>query len=81
MNLEEQKDKIILSVSDTGCGIDENDIDHIFERFYKADKSHSSEGSGLGLSIAKEILDVMGEKIWVESKLNEGSKFYFTIQK
>lgn len=81
LNLEEQKDKIILSVSDTGCGIDENDIDHIFERFYKADKSHSSEGSGLGLSIAKEILDVMGEKIWVESKLNEGSKFYFTIQK
>ncbi len=81
LNLEEQKDKIILSVLDTGCGIGENDIEHIFERFYKADKSHASEGSGLGLSIAKEILDVMGEKIWVESKLNEGSKFYFTIQK
>ncbi len=81
LNLEEQKDKIILSVLDTGCGIGENDIQHIFERFYKADKSHASEGSGLGLSIAKEILDVMGEKIWVESKLNEGSKFYFTIQK
>lgn len=79
--VEDYKDKIILNISDTGCGISSSDIEHIFERFYKVDKSHSSEGSGLGLSIAKEILDVMDEKIWVKSELEKGSTFSFSVHK
>lgn len=81
ISIDDFKDKIVLNVSDTGCGINICDINHIFDRFYKVDKSHSSEGSGLGLSIAKEILNVMNEEIWVKSKIDEGSTFSFTIHK
>lgn len=81
VSVNDTKEKIIISVSDTGCGISDHDITHIFERFYKVDKSHSSEGSGLGLSIAKEILKAMNEQIWVESEVNKGTTFKFTVQK
>lgn len=66
-------------VSDNGPGIDGSDIDRIFERFYKADLTHNSQGSGLGLSIASETVKGLGEKIWVESTRGVGSSFYFTV--
>lgn len=79
--ISDEKDKIKVNVSDTGCGISKEDCAHIFDRFYKVDKSHSSEGSGLGLSIAQEILKNMNEEIGVDSILDEGSTFWFTIHK
>ena len=59
--------------------IDPADIGHLFDRFYKVDKSHSGGGTGLGLAIAKEVMDILGEKIWVTS--HDGYVcFSFTLQ-
>lgn len=69
-----------LCVSNTGEGIPEEDLPYIFERFYKADKSHSGGGSGLGLSIAKEIIKGLGENIRAESGRN-GTRFVFSVGK
>ena len=78
---EERSDDILVSVKDTGIGIAEGEIPFVFDRFYKIDKSRSKKGSGLGLSIAKEILNIMGEKIKVRSCFGEGSTFEFTVHK
>lgn len=66
-------------IRDNGPGIRGEDVNRIFDRFYKADTAHNSGGSGLGLAIADEIAKGLGEKLWVESKFGEGSAFYFTI--
>ena len=66
-------------VKDTGIGMEEHTVLHAFERFYQADPSHGAKGSGLGLSIAKEILQKMNIKIRVESEPGKGSEFYFTV--
>ena len=73
--------KALLTVRDNGSGIKAEDADHVFERFYKADKSREKrEGTGLGLSIAKEILKLSNESIWVVSQPGEGAAFTFTVQ-
>lgn len=74
-------DRILVSVTDTGCGIASEDLPHIFERFFKTDKSRREGGTGLGLSIAKQIIDKLGENIFVESMANEGTSFHFTLKK
>ena len=66
-------------IRDDGPGIQSEDVQRIFDRFYKADTAHNSNGSGLGLAIADEIAKGLGERLWVESKYGEGSAFYFTI--
>jgi len=70
-----------FTVQDTGSGIDEDALSVIFEVFMQADLSTSRgyEGSGLGLSIAKGFVKLLGGDIWVESNNNSGSKFFFTI--
>lgn len=68
-----------ISVCDTGIGVEEDDIPFIFDRFYKADKSHSSEGTGIGLSIAWEIMKNLDEDIYYESSDKYQSIFNFTI--
>lgn len=73
-------DRAVIIVSDTGAGISKEHLPHLFERFYKVDKSHSGMGSGLGLSIAKEMLDLMGESIRVESEEGKGTSFIFTCR-
>lgn len=77
----EEIGKVYISVSDTGQGIHEYDINHIFERFFKADRARGKKGTGLGLSIAKELLTYMGEDITVESEYGHGTKFTFTLKK
>ncbi len=78
--LSEKKDQVLVSVIDTGQGIHEYDIDHIFDRFYKADRARGKKGTGLGLSIARELLNYMGEKIEVQSEYGEGTTFTFTLK-
>lgn len=71
---------ITVSVSDTGMGIQEEDLPYVFDRFYKSDKSHAGSGTGLGLSLAKEILVSLNETIQVESDAR-GSRFFFTLHR
>ena len=73
------KSFLTVSVRDTGPGIRAEDLDHIFDRFYKADVARNSKGSGLGLAIAHEITRGLGEKLWVESTYGKGSEFFCTI--
>ena len=72
---------VTVFVRDNGVGIAKDILPHIFDRFYKEDKAHNTNGSGLGLAIAQEIAAGLNEKINVESKLNKGSVFSFTIQR
>ncbi len=67
--------RVTLTVRDSGIGIAPQDLPHVFDRFYKVDKAHSGMGSGLGLSIARELLRWMGEDIWVRSE--EGQHLWF----
>jgi len=73
-------ERILVTVSDTGIGIEPDDLPHIFERFFKTDRSRKEGGTGLGLSIAKQIIDKLGENIYVESKPGEGTSFHFTLK-
>ena len=72
-------DRMTVYVSDTGVGISPEDLPHVFDRFYKADKSHHSRGTGLGLAIAYEIMKQLGEDMQVQSEPGEGSCFSFTL--
>jgi len=76
-------DKIMIEVSDNGIGIDKKDLSRIFERFFRVDKSRSREqgGTGLGLSIVKHIIEAHNQTINVQSVLNEGTTFTFTLEK
>ncbi|ARP49474.1 MULTISPECIES: ATP-binding protein [Caproicibacterium] len=67
----------IFQVKDNGIGMDQSEIPHVFERFYRVEKSRNTKrgGSGLGLAITKELVDELGGRISVYSKLNEGSTF------
>ncbi len=72
------KSDILVSVSDTGPGIAPENLTKIFDRFWQVD-SAKHKGSGLGLSIAKGIIQAHGGKIWAESELQKGTTFYFTL--
>jgi two-component system, OmpR family, phosphate regulon sensor histidine kinase PhoR len=74
-----QDDKVVFCVKDTGVGISSEALQRIFERFYKTDRSRSGGGTGLGLSISKHLVEAHQGKIWAESKVDEGSAFYFSI--
>jgi len=79
--LRKNNKDVIVSVSDTGAGISEEHIAHIFEHFYQANMKSDSgrQGIGLGLAICKGLVDAHGGKIWVESKPGSGSTFSFRL--
>jgi signal transduction histidine kinase len=81
LSAQAQGGHIRLSVRDTGEGIAPHDLPHVFDRFYRSDKSRtrSSGGSGLGLAIAKSLVENMGGRIGVESQPGQGSEFWFTL--
>ena len=67
--------KLYVSVTDTGCGMDEKTIKHIYDKFYQGDTSHSTEGNGLGMALVKRILELTGAEMQIESTPGKGSTF------
>lgn len=82
ISLESKNDKLHVSVSDEGPGIEQEHLDKIFRRFYRIDKSRSREkgGTGLGLAICKHLLKMHGEQMMVSSQVGEGTTFTFTLK-
>lgn len=75
-----QVKEVVVSISDSGSGIAAEDLPYVFDRFYKAPRSRShAPGSGLGLSIAKEVVELHGGHIWAESAPDRGTTFSFTL--
>jgi signal transduction histidine kinase len=72
---------VSVSVADTGIGIPQGELDHIFDRFYQVEShlTRHTGGMGLGLSIAKGMVELHGGRIWAESVENRGSRFTFTL--
>ena len=83
LELKEQKDYYLFSVSDTGIGISKELVERIFDSFIMGETGYTKryEGAGLGLTICKRLIQLLGGRIWVESKLGKGSTFYFTLAK
>jgi len=84
ISLEEKDNMAQITVSDTGMGIPKNAISHLFQKFYQAETassvlSNERGGTGLGLYISKNIVEMHGGKIWVESTEGKGTAFYFTL--
>jgi PAS domain S-box-containing protein len=81
VSIEVGKRRVKCSVKDNGIGISKEDQVKLFDKFFRSEKAKemSSSGAGLGLSLAKSIIQTLGGRIWVKSELNKGSTFYFTF--
>lgn len=80
-SLTSDRRQLLVEISDKGIGISEEDLPHIFQRFYMVSKARQggTTSRGLGLAIVKEIMEYHNGRIWVESKLGQGSRFFFTL--
>lgn len=79
--LLETHNQVIISISDQGLGIPRADLNHVFDRFFRVDKARSRAqgGTGLGLAISKEVVQMLGGRIWVDSVEGKGSTFYISL--
>ena len=77
LSAQRETEYVCFSVKDTGAGIPAEDLERIFERFYKVDHARSSGGTGLGLSIARHIVEAHGGKIWAEKRGGQGEHIPF----
>ena len=81
MGLTGNDELIQFFIRDTGHGIPADDIPHLFQKFYRVDNTstRTTGGTGLGLFISRKIVELYNGRIWVESKLKEGSTFYINL--
>ncbi len=75
ISLNKVDNQVVAVIKDTGCGMDKETGKHIFDKFYQGDTSHFKEGNGLGLSLVKKVIDVLGASIMVESEVDVGTTF------
>ncbi|EGA91235.1 two-component sensor histidine kinase [Planococcus donghaensis MPA1U2] len=80
-NMTVEEGYLLIQISDEGMGIPKENVDRIFDRFYRVDRARSREmgGTGLGLAISKEMINAHGGVIWAESKLGKGTSIFFTL--
>ena len=81
VNVQGDGDRALINVTDTGIGIASEDLQHIFQKFYRADNSHTRTvgGTGLGLYLVKQRTEAMNGRVWAESAFGEGSTFYVSL--
>jgi signal transduction histidine kinase len=78
LRLEPRAEDVLFTVADTGPGIREEDLPHMFDRYWRGPHT-SYKGTGLGLPISKQIVDAHGGRLWIESEVGVGSRFFFTL--
>lgn len=80
-SVREKEDELLVSITDEGMGIPKENVERIFDRFYRVDRARSRAmgGTGLGLAISKEMINAHGGKIWAESKYGKGTSIFFTL--
>lgn len=81
VKVEHKENSLLCSVKDSGCGISEGDMSKLFGKFEQFDRVEGPgiKGTGLGLAICKALVELHGGKIWCESKINQGTTFFFTL--
>ncbi len=80
LTLATEGEHAVVSVMDTGCGMDDATVRHVFDKFYQGDTSRAQEGNGLGLSLARKVVDLLGGEIHVESIPSRGTTFMVKIK-
>jgi signal transduction histidine kinase len=80
VSCKEEKEKVIVAVRDTGCGIPKEDMQKLFSEFFRTQLTQNIPGTGLGLSLVKRIIETHKEKIWVDSEVGKGTTFYFSLK-
>ncbi|GHU83132.1 hypothetical protein FACS1894196_2520 [Clostridia bacterium] len=81
VSLTDAEDAVVVRVKDTGIGMDAHTIKHLYDRFFQGDDSHTKDGAGLGLSLARRIVDLCGGEITVRSEVGKGSAFRVKLPK